>query len=401
MMNGQMTQLPAVLGGEPAFPEPVHVGRPNLPDRDAAHRLLDELLDNRWLTNDGPKVRELEEKVAELHGAGHCIAVCNGTIGIELVLQAFRISGPVITPSFTFAGTAHAIANTGNDPVFADIDKTTLTVSPAAVEALLTEETAAIMPVNIFGQDCPDAHLVGAAGVHNIPVIYDAAHSFGQPRPATAGYLLEAEVQSFHATKLFNTLEGGSILTDNDALADELRLRRNFGFSGYDNVTAKGTNAKINEFSAGWGLILLKKLPELISRNRENYECYSEMLKAIPGISVLDYTSRRRPNFQYVVCFVSEESFGLNRDELYEALWRDNIRARRYFYPGCHRFPPYQKCKRGDLTTTETISETVLCLPTGEAVDETDIRKICGLIGTIHDQANTVRKSLDKRSDPR
>lgn len=374
----------ALFGGAPAFAEKLHVGRPNIGDRRRLHQRLDEILDRRWLTNDGPVALEFEARVASLAGTRHAIAFCNATLALELVVRAAKLTGEVIVPSFTFVATAHCLHAAGLTPVFCDVDPDTHCLDSEKVEALITPRTSAIVAVHLWGNPCAVEKLSEMASRHRLALLFDAAHATGcsiQNRPV-GGFGL-AEVFSFHGTKFINSFEGGAVTTNDDELAARLRLLKNFGFAGFDKVVSWGTNGKMSEMAAAMGLTSLESMDEFIAVNRRNYESYRRALKDIPGISLFAYRETIRNNFQYVVLIVDESLTGVCRDRLIEALVAENVVARRYFYPGCHRMEPYrtlfpEACKK--LPVTEQLCASVLVLPTGTAVGPAEIDAIAAII---------------------
>ncbi len=374
----------AIFGGEPAFNEMLHVGRPNIGDRKKLLARLNAILDRRWLTNNGPVVQEFEERLAEFLGVRHVITVVNATIGLELVIRALKLTGEVIVPAFTFVATAHALQWQEITPVFSDIDPATHNLDPARIERMLTPRTTGIIGVHVWGRPCDIEALEAIARKHNLALLFDAAHAFGvSHRGRMIGQFGQAEVFSFHATKFFNTFEGGAIATNNDDLAEKLRLMRNFGFSGMDNVIYIGTNGKMHEFTAAAGLTALDSLDEFIATNRRNYDIYRAQLTGIPGVSMIAYDERERNNYQYIVLEIDAEITGIHRDLLMHLLHAERVRARRYFYPGVHRMEPYRSLYPHAgllLPETERLADRVLSLPTGTAVNETDIERIADLI---------------------
>ncbi|MCE9613200.1 MAG: DegT/DnrJ/EryC1/StrS family aminotransferase [Lentisphaerae bacterium] len=374
----------AILGGEPAFPELLHVGRPNIGDRAALLARFTDLLDRRWLTNNGPFVQEFERRIEARLGVKHCIAMCNATVASEITIRALGMQGEVIVPSFTFIATAHALQWQAITPVFGDIDPATHNLDPARVEALITPRTTGIIGVHVWGRPCAVEALSAIAQRHNLRLMFDAAHAFGCSHGGRMiGNFGEAEVFSFHATKFFNTFEGGAVTTNDDALAAKIRLMKNFGFAGYDNVIYVGTNGKMSEISAAMGLTGLESLDAFIAINQRNHACYRKGLAGVPGIHPVMYDSRERSNNQYVVVEVDAAEAGLTRDELVRILHAEHVLARRYFYPGCHNMEPYRSAQpdRGRaLPETERLTRRVLSLPTGSGVDESAIDAICQII---------------------
>jgi dTDP-4-amino-4,6-dideoxygalactose transaminase len=374
----------AVLGGPPAFDSPLHVGRPNIGSREALTGRLNEILDRNWLTNDGPCVAEFEERVAEMLGVGNVVATSSGTSALELLLDARELHGEVILPSLTFIATAHAVRSRGLTPVFADVDPDTCTLDPGSVEESMTSETAAILGVHLWGRLCDVDGLAEVAARHGKPMLLDSAQAFGCSRQGrSAGSFGDGAAFSFHATKVCNSFEGGAVATDDDAIAERVRLLRNFGFSELDRVEVLGTNAKMPEFSAAMGITSLESLEEFISRNRSNYACYLRALEGVPGIRLLHYPEDEASNYHYIVGFVDEQVSAVSRDELIETLSAENVLARRYFYPGCHRMEPHRgepSGERASLPVTEKLLAQVVCLPTGMAIDEPDVSTICEII---------------------
>jgi dTDP-4-amino-4,6-dideoxygalactose transaminase len=365
-------------------PKLLHVGAPNIPDRAAFDRLVDGIFERRWFTNNGPLVQELERQICEYLGVRHCIAVCNATVGLQLACHALDLSGEIILPAFTFVATAHAVQWERLKPVFADIDPATHNLSPASVESCITDQTSAIMGVHVWGRPCDTDALDAIADRHDLVVMYDAAHAFAcEHQGRMLGNFGRCEVFSFHATKFFNTFEGGAITTNDDELAHKLRLMKNFGFEKMDTVVHLGTNGKMTEVCAAMGLTGMAGLDSLLASNRRNYEIYQQELEPIPGVTLALYDPDLQMNRQYVVVEIDEARFGASRDQLFNHLHRHRIRARRYFYPGCHQMEPYRTRypeSVGRLSFTESLCQRVLCLPTGQAIDESDTNRVCSVI---------------------
>jgi dTDP-4-amino-4,6-dideoxygalactose transaminase len=374
----------AVFGGAPAFATTLHVGRPNLGRRDRLFDRLNDLLDRRWLSNDGPYVQELETALASRLGVRHAIAVANGTVGLDIAIRAAGLSGEIIVPSFTFVATSHVLLWQGLTPIFCDVDPATHNLSPERVAALITPRVTGIIGVHIWGRASAVDELDDIARRHGLTLLYDAAHALlCSHRGRMIGGFGRAEVFSFHATKFVNSFEGGAIATDDDDLAQRARLMRNFGFTDYDEVNALGTNGKMSEASAAMGLTSLESADEFIAVNRRNYLAYSRDLVAVPGVDLVAYADTEHNNYQYIVVEVDRERAGLSRDQLQGLLWAENIGVRRYFYPGCHRMEPYRSMARYrglDLPATDALASRVLCLPTGTAVDVEAIEAICDVI---------------------
>jgi dTDP-4-amino-4,6-dideoxygalactose transaminase len=391
----------AVFGNKPAFSEPLHVGRPNLPDKRAILERISGALDRHWLTNGGPLVAEFEQRIASEIGVKHCIAVANGTIALELAVRGLGLSGEVIVPAFTFIASAHALAWQHVSPVFCDVDRTTHTIDAIRAEELITPRTTGILGVHLWGRACDVESLADLAARRHLALFFDAAHAFGcTHRGRAIGQFGSCEVFSFHATKFVHCGEGGAITTNDDVLAERLRLLRNFGFVGYDCVTAIGTNGKMSELAAAVGLTSLDNMATIVAANRANYECYRRTLANIAGITLVPCDAQVSSNFQYVVIEVDERAAGLSRDELAAVLSAENVLARRYFFPGCHRMDAYRtsaQCPSPSLPITELLSERVLALPTGLQVDQASVLRIAGIVRTAVENAPAVRSRLSQR----
>lgn len=376
----------AINGAPPAFAEPLHVGRPNIGDHDAFLQRVNRILDSHRLTNNGPMVQEFERRIAAHLGVKHCVAMCNGTIALEIAIRALKLEGEVIVPSWTFIATAHALYWQGITPVFADIDPATHNLDPDAVRRMITPRTTGIIGVHLWGRPAPVNELQAIADEHDLKLMFDAAHAFGcSYRGRTIGNFGACEVLSFHATKVLNSMEGGAVVTNDDELAETMRLMRNFGFSGYDNVIHPGTNGKMPEVNAAMGLVNLDALPQFIAANRQNYYAYADALAVIDGLTLLAYDEASSPNYQYVVIEVSPD-FQATRDEVVVALQAENILARKYFWPGCHNMKPYCDIfphANLVLPNTEYIAERLIVMPTGIAVTIQNIRMIAIVIEKV------------------
>lgn len=374
----------AIFGGKPAFADSLHVGRPNIGDRARLLERINDMLDRRWLTNNGPYVQELERRICEMTGVKHCVAVCNGTIALEIVIRALGMRGEVIVPSFTFVATAHALQWQEVTPVFCDVDSRTHNLDPRCVEKMITPRTSGIIGVHLWGRACAVDELADIARRRKLKLIYDAAHAFGcSAQGRMIGSFGEAEVFSFHATKFFNTFEGGAVVTNNDELARQMRLMTNFGFHGYDNVIYLGTNGKMSEVSAAMGLTGLDSLEEFIATNRRNYEAYCGQLADIPGLTMVTYPEGEKNNYQYIVLEIDEAQAHISRDRLLQILHAENVIARRYFHPGAHQMEPYRSLFPHAgmmLGKTRDLCQRILSLPTGTAVSAKDIERVCQII---------------------
>jgi len=389
----------AIAGAQPAFGSPLHVGRPNIGNRDRLMERINDMLDRRWLSNAGVYVTELEQRLADMLGVEHCIAMCNGTVALEIVIRALELEGEVIVPSLTFVATAHALQWQQIKPVFCDIDPESCTIDSARIEELITPRTTGIIGVHLWGRPCDTDALQKIAKTHNLSLLYDAAHALGVTSSGKMiGGFGDAEVFSFHATKFINSFEGGAVTTNDPELASRIRLMKNFGFSGYDNVVYIGTNGKMPEVSAAMGLTSLESMDEFIAINYRNYLAYKEGVKDIPGIRLLPYSQEEQTNYQYIVLILDEEVAGIRRDKLVEVLQKENIIARRYFYPGCHRMEPYrsQQPQAGlVLPQTEKIVTQTIVLPTGTDIDLETISEIVDILQCAIGHAKELNSIID------
>lgn len=373
------------------------MGRPNIGDRPSLLARFNHILDSKWLSNMGPYEREFEQRLAEILGVKHCIAMCNATVALEIAIRALGMTGEVIVPSFTFIATAHALQWQQITPVFCDVDPATHNIDPRRIEELITPRTTGIIGVHIWGRPCDIQALSEIAARRSLKLLFDAAHAFGCSHEGQMiGVFGDAEVFSFHATKFFNTFEGGAVTTNNDQLAAQIRLMKNFGFAGYDQVIYIGTNGKMSEISAAMGLTSLESVGEFIQTNRLNYEYYREGLEGATGVRLLGFDETEKHNYQYIVTEIGEPA-SLTRDEMVHVLHAENIIARRYFYPGCHRMEPYRSYYPHAglmLPLTEQLAARVMTLPTGTAVGPGEVAKICEIIKHVSSRGAEIHERL-------
>lgn len=363
-----------------------HVGRPNIPNKENILSKIAQVIDSEWLTNNGPMVQELESKIQQYLGVKHCICVCNATIGLELIERALDLEGEVIIPAFTFIATAHSLCWQRIDPIFCDVGMEDHLIDPEKIETLITPRTSAILAVPIWGQPCDYTSLQAITDKHGLKLIFDSAHAFGSKAgDQYLGGFGDAEVFSFHATKVFSTGEGGAITTNSDELAEKLCLMRNFGFTNYDQTAHIGTNAKMSEFSAAYGLVHLNELDSVIGQNQKIHQAYLNEFSQFPELKFLNYDFSGRCNYQYVTAQVPCEI----RDSLVEYLHDQRILVRRYFHPGCHRMEPYashDQYRSLNLPNTEKISSEIVVFPTGRQLTETNVKELADLYGIFRDQ---------------
>ena len=370
----------AIHGAPPAFLQPLHVGRPNISSHEKFLAGVARVLDSQWLTNNGPLVQEFEQRVADQLGVKHCVAMCNGTIALEIAIRALGLTGEVIVPSWTFVATTHALYWQGITPIFADIDPATHNLDPVAVRRMITPRTSGIIGVHLWGRAAPVDKLQAIANEYGLKLMFDAAHAFGSSyQGRSIGQFGACEVFSFHATKSFNTMEGGAVTTNDDELAEAMRLMRNFGFKGYDNVIHPGTNGKMIEVCAAMGLANLDGFDDVVKTNCCNHAAYKQALADIPGIKVLSYDPSECNSHHYIVLEV-DSNCPVSRDDIIATLHAENILARKYFWPGCHGMQPYRDLfPHAGLVLPQTIAvaERVIVLPN---VDQKSIRLISKII---------------------
>lgn len=388
----------ALFGGSPAFDEALHVGRPNIGNRERLLERITDMLDRRWLTNNGPFVLELEQRLAEFLDVRYCIAMCNATVALEIAARALGLHGEVIVPSFTFIATAHALQWQEITPVFCDVDPLTHNIDPAKIKNLITPRTTGILGVHVWGRVCDVKTLQDISSKYNLRLMFDAAHAFACSHEGRmVGGFGNAEVFSFHATKFFNSFEGGAVTTNDDVLARKIRDMRNFGFAGLDKVTDVGINGKMSEVSAAMGLTSFESMNEFIEVNYQNYQTYLRALKGLPGVHIVEYDPREQHNYQYIVLEVDDYIAGISRDLLVKILHAENVLARRYFYPGVHQMEPYRSYFPNAgllLTETEKLTQKVLQLPNGTAVNEDEILAICQLIRFSVESAHLITEKM-------
>lgn len=401
-MNKQKIEDLAIFGASSLFPEKLHVGRPNIGNREQLSTRINDMLDHRWLSNNGPYVQEFEQRIAEFVGVRHCIVVCNATIGLEIAIRALGLRGEVIVPSFTFIATAHALQWQEITPVFCDINPATHNLDPLSVEKLITPRTTGILGVHVWGRPCDIEALSEIASRRHLRLMFDAAHAFGcSYGRKMIGNFGDVEVFSFHATKFLNSFEGGAIVTNNDELAQRIRYMVNFGFAGYDQVEYLGINGKMTEVCAIMGLTSLESLDTIIETNFKNYRQYKQNLGSIQGIKVVNYDEAEKNNYQYIIVEIDEQVTGLNRDLLVKIMHAENVLVRRYFHPGCHQMEPYRSYFPHAsilLPETEKLSQCVLSLPTGTAVGSQEIDSICQILQFAVENGKAISKRANDKT---
>jgi dTDP-4-amino-4,6-dideoxygalactose transaminase len=362
---------------------PVYVTQPYLPPLEEFIPYLESIWENRILTNGGPYHQQLEKALCEYLGVEHLALFANGTLALVTALQALRISGEVITTPYSFAATAHSLHWNGITPVFADVCPKTLNLDPARIEAAITPQTTAIMPVHCYGRPCDVDAIQKLADNYNLRVIYDAAHAFGVSNES--GSILrhgDLSVLSFHATKVFNTFEGGAIICPDAKTKQRIDHLKNFGFVDEVTVVAPGINGKMSEINAAFGMLQLQHIDQALARRREIDTRYRQLLGDIPGIHCMPLMPGTTANFSYFPILVSDP-YPLRRDALYQKLREHEIYARRYFYPLISDFPVYRglpSASRSNLPVAADAADRVLCLPIYPALADADVERVADLI---------------------
>ncbi len=386
----------AVLGGTALFAVPQHVGGPivEADTRERFHALADDAFARNHLTNNGPLAQRLEEEIARRHNCPHAVFVANATLAQMLLLRALELDdGEALVAANTFVATPHACEWQGLTPVFCDLDPDTLALDPGDAERRLTPRARCLIPTHVFGVFADMERLADLARRNNLVLLADAAHAFDCTRgEAFAGGHGVPEFLSFHATKYFSTLEGGAILTADAGLAERLRSLRNFGFTASGDAALPGLNAKGSEIAAAFGLASLPALPERWQRLRDIHDIYRNALRDVPGLRIHPVDAAGRNNYRYFSLFV-EDAFPLPRDAVVQVLRRENILARCYFHPGCHRLGRYRD-SGGTLPNTERALDRILSLPTSfvETDGEAAARSIARL---FHDMAERAGEIMD------
>lgn len=365
--------------------KPIYVTQPHLPPLEEFVPYLQQIWGNKILTNGGPFHQQLEEALCDYLGVKHISLFANGTIALVTALQALRITGEVITTPYSFVATAHSLLWNGIKPVFVDIDPQTLNLDPAKIEAAITPQTTAILPVHCYGRACDVEAIQRIADIYNLKVIYDAAHAFAV-KDAGGSILRHGDlsVLSFHATKVFNTFEGGAIVSPDAKTKQRIDHLKNFGFVDEVTVVAPGINGKMSEFNAALGLLQLKHIDAALARRKEIDQAYRVGLSEVQGITCLNEDVQPETNYSYFPILVQPE-YPLSRDALYEKLKAHGIYARRYFYPLISDFPMYRgmaSASRANLPVAVDAAAKVLCLPIYPALDDATIATIVALIAS-------------------
>ncbi|MDD3429460.1 MAG: DegT/DnrJ/EryC1/StrS family aminotransferase [Oscillospiraceae bacterium] len=362
--------------------EPILVTRSSMPTMEEFIKEIEPIWDTAWLTNMGPKHQQLEKELIDYMGVEGLQLFTNGHMALELCIQAFKLQGEVITTPFTFASTTHAIVRNNLTPVFCDINPQDYTMDVTKLESLITEKTCAIVPVHVYGNMCNVAEIERIAKKHNLKVIYDAAHAFGvKVNGVGAGCFGDASMFSFHATKVFNTIEGGAVTFSQPWLKKELYNLKNFGIVDAEHVGEVGGNAKMNEFQAAMGICNLRHVDTEIAKRKAVVERYRSRLQGVAGIAVTSEQAGIQSNYAYFPAVFDETVFGKTRDEIFEALAEENVFARKYFYPLTNSYD----CYKGTYSVEDTpvaqwVAKRVLTLPLFADLPLADVDRICDII---------------------
>lgn len=369
------------------FKEPILITRPLLPDIGEMTQMLEAIWKSNQLSNNGKMVKQLERELCSYLGSNRLSVFSNGTAALQVACKTLRLSGEVITTPFTFAATIHALAWNNIKPVFCDIEEDTFNINPDKIEELITQDTTAILPVHVFGNPCKVEKIQHIADKYGLKVLYDAAHAFGvdiDGKPiASFG---DISMFSFHATKIFHTIEGGALTFKDPYLKERADSLRNFGIRDNDNVMEPGTNGKLNEVQAAVGILLLTKVQAEIEKRKERTQQYRQLLEGVRGIKVNKDMEGVKHNYPYFVIRIDETEFGMSRDDVYRKLKEYNVIARRYFYPLCSNFQCYRdipSAAEERLPIANKAADTVLALPLHGRLEPDYVEKICDIIKEI------------------
>ncbi len=368
------------------FEKPIYVTRPYLPPLEEFRQGLEEIWENRWLTNNGPILQRFTQELCTFFKTDNICLFNNGTLALQIALQGMGISGEVITTPYTFVATTHALFWNKIRPVFVDIEPDYYTLDPEKVEDAITPWTTAILAVHVYGHPCKLAMLADIARRHNLRLIYDAAHAFGiEVGNKPIGHFGDLSMFSFHATKLFHSVEGGMLVFPEAGLKGIFDYLKNFGFKNEVEVVMPGTNAKMNEMQALMGIQVLKYLQEIIQKRAKITDIYRTMLKEVPGIRLVPpLSSDVRYNYAYMPIEVNEQEFGMSRNALYDRLKEWNVHTRRYFYPLICDFPCYRSIPvNGSLPVARRVADRILTLPIYDSLELSAVEAICEIIASL------------------
>ena len=364
--------------------ELITVTSPLLPDLDDFSTMLKEIWDSKWITNNGSFHKQLEKELAEYLKVPYISLFTNGTLPLITALQALRITGEVITTPYSFVATTHSLWWNGIKPVFIDIDPATGNIDPDKIEAAITPKTTAIMPVHVYGKPCDTKRIQDIADKYGLKVIYDAAHAFGvEVNGESVLNAGDMSTLSFHATKVYNTIEGGALVMHDEKTKRRIDYLKNFGFAGETEVVAPGINSKMDEIRAAYGLLNLRQVDACIEARHQAAIRYREALRNVEGITFMDDMPGVKHNYSYFPIFVDAEKYGMTRDELYFKMKDQNVLGRRYFYPLISEFTTYRglpSANPDNLPNAHKMANSVICLPMHHELNEEDIERILSVI---------------------
>lgn len=367
--------------------KPILVTQPFLPPLNEFNEYLEKIWESKWLTNNGKFHQELENALCDYLGVKYISLFANGTLALVTALQELRITGEVITTPFSFVATTHALWWNNIKPVFVDIEPDTYNIDPDAIEAAITPKTTAILPVHVYGNPCNVERIKKIADTYGLKVIYDACHTFGVKINGVPVLKFgDLSVMSFHATKVYNTFEGGAIVCNDIATKIRIDNLKNFGFAE-GQVVAPGINAKMNEIQAAMGLLQLKYIEGTIEKRKRIAEHYRLMLQGIPGVKFLEDFPAVKHCYSYFPILINKDSYGITRDDIFDIMAKENIHGRRYFYPLISQFPTYrglESSKPGRMPVAEKITQEVLCLPFYPDLEFETANQICELVKMNH-----------------
>lgn len=373
----------------PAFAEPVYVSKPVMPNLEDYVGGLTRVWESRWLSNSGNEHKKLEEQLLAYLQTPHLSIFNNGTTALTVAIHSLRLQGEVITTPFSFPATTHALAWNGIDPVFCDIDDSSMNIDPGRIEELITSRTTAILGVHVYGVPCEVEKIQAIADRHGLRVIYDAAHAFGVGIGETSiGNYGDISMFSFHPTKLFHSAEGGALTYRDENLRDRINLLRNFGIKNEHEVIMPGINGKMNELSALMGQHVLVLVDQEKAKRKKIREQYQSELKGVEGLRLQQRCSDVQTNDQYMVVRIDSDEFGVSRDKVYDVLREHNVYSRKYFYPLISDYPCYRQLATadpGNLPMAAKVSSQVLCLPCYGDLQCEDVSKICAIIKSSRD----------------
>lgn len=398
--QGLNTRTLACLGGQPTFTRPIPVGQLYFPSWERYEQAMAGIFERGWYTNHGPLAREFEERLAEFFGVRHAVVVTNATVGLIMALKCLGIDGKVIVPGFTFVASAQSASWAGLEVEFCDVDPVTHQVTTETLAAALDPEVSAILAVNLWGGACRPGEIAALARERGLKLVFDSAHGAGVTWDGVPlGGFGDAEVFSFHATKVLGATEGGCVCTDDDGLAARLRNMRSSYGAGPPVAVPLTSNGRFSEAQAAIGLMSLEDFPANRGHNERIFEIYRQALSGIPGLSVVEPANTDRSNYQYAVVEVEADAFGLSRDALLKVLHAEQVIARRYFHPGVHRTVPYNRDPdRWQLPVTDYLCGRLLQLPIGALVSTDDAAEIAELLARIEANSSAVAGAIGSGS---